>query len=267
MDKDKTLQYIDSQWDSWFLKGLSEFIDIPNLTPNNDPEYFTNGHLEKAMEHVDNFINKLEIKGISKKLYKVENGMPLVTYVVEPSEGSTQNVLMYGHLDKQPYGEGWDADKIPNKATIIGDNLYGRGGADDGYAPFTCMLALKACQEQGVKHPRICLVLEAEEESGSAKLLELLALAEEVIKIPDVVLCMDSGCFDYDTLWITSSLRGITIVDMKVEVGKAGYHSGETGGIVPETFRVVRDILDKVEDSTNGTVKVEGLVSPVPDWK
>jgi len=249
------------------MKGLCEFVDIPNLTPNNDPEYFTNGNLEKAMEHIDAYINKLEIKGISKKIYRTDDKMPLVTYVVEPSEGVTQNVLMYGHMDKQPYGEGWDADKPANKATVIGDHLYGRGGADDGYAPFTCMLAVKSCQMQGAKWPRICLALEAEEESGSAHLLDLLGMAKDVILTPDVVLCMDSGCFDYDTLWITSSLRGITIIDMKVEIGKAGYHSGETGGIVPETFRVVRDILDKVDDSSDGRVKVEGLVSAVPDWK
>uniref|UniRef100_A0A7S3MZR0 Uncharacterized protein n=1 Tax=Strombidium inclinatum TaxID=197538 RepID=A0A7S3MZR0_9SPIT len=267
MNKDETLKYIGDNWDSWYMKGLCEFIDIPNLSPNFDEEYFTNGQLEKAIEHIDNYINKLEIQGITKHSFKAENGMPLITYVVEGTEGVNQNVLMYGHLDKQPYGEGWDADKPPNKATIVGDHLYGRGGADDGYSPFTCMMSVKACQLQGVKMPRIVLAIEAEEESGSVQLLNLLAQAKDVIKIPDVVLCMDSGAFDYENLWITSSLRGITIVDLKVDCGKAGYHSGETGGIVPETFRIIREMLDKIEQSSDGKVLIPELQAAIPAWK
>jgi hypothetical protein len=53
-------------------------------------------------------------------------------------------------------------------------------------------------------------------------------------------------------LWLTSSLRGISLVDLTVSAGKGGYHSGEVGGIVPETFRVVRNLLDRIDDSKTG---------------
>jgi len=122
--------------------------------------------------------------------------------------------MVYGHLDKQPYGEGWETS--PTDPVIKGDIMYGRGASDDGYAPFSCMLAVKAGQDQGLKMPRICLVLETEEESGSPNLIPLLKIAKEAIGEPDHCFCMDSGAFDYNQLWITSSLRGICIIDMKV---------------------------------------------------
>ena len=177
---------------------------------------------------------------------------PLVVYVVEPTQGCTKNVMLYGHLDKQPWMEGWGEGLGPCIPVIRGDYLYGRGGADDGYAAFSCMLAIKNLQLQGVKLPRCALVLETEEESGSPNLLNLLAEARDFIGAPDFCFCMDSGAFDYNQLWVTSSLRGICIVELTVEFAKSGYHSGEVGGIIPETFRIVRNLLDRVDDSTTG---------------
>lgn len=204
------------------------------------------------MKCVDDYVNKLDIKGISKKVFQPEGMVPLIVYVVEPSEGCNQNVMLYGHLDKQPWMEGWDEGLGPTTPVTRGDYMYGRGGADDGYSLFSCMLAIKNGQEQGVKMPRVAMVLETEEESGSPNLIPLLQAAAEFIGEPDFCFCMDSGAFDYNNLWITSSLRGITIIDMKIEGAKGGYHSGEVGGIVPETFRVLRCLLDRIEDSATG---------------
>ena len=132
--------------------------------------------------------------------------------------------------------------------------MYGRGVSDDGYAPFSCMLAIKAAHDQGVPVPRVCLVLETEEESGSPNLIKLLQVAEPIIGKPDICFCMDSGALDYEQLWITSSLRGIVILSLSVEAGKQGYHSGACGGVVPETFRIIRTLLDRLDDSTTGMV-------------
>lgn len=173
--------------------------------------------------------------------------------------------MLYGHLDKQPWMDGWDEGLAPTEPVIRGEYLYGRGGADDGYSPFTCMLAVKNLQEQGVPTPRIALVLETEEESGSPNLITLLTVAKETIGEPDFCFCMDSGAFNYDNLWITSSLRGINIIDMTVEAAKGGYHSGEVGGIVPETFRVMRALLDRLDDSATGEV-FDALKTEIPDW-
>ena len=142
MNVEKTQQIIDEHWDSWFVPGLSDFIRCPNLTPMVDPTYLTNGLVEKSMELVDDYINKIGVQNMTKKIFRAENNLPMVLYIVEASEGCDKNVLIYGHLDKQPYGDGWVTN--PTEPIIKGDLLYGRGGGDDGYAPFTAMLAIKA---------------------------------------------------------------------------------------------------------------------------
>jgi len=142
MDREKTQATVDAHWDSWWVPALSEFVRVPNLTTMVDKDYLTNGLVEKAMEQVDGCIQKLGIKGLSKKVYRAENNLPLVVYVVEGSEGVNKNVLVYGHLDKQPYGDGWHTD--PCDPVIKDGLMYGRGASDDGYAPFSCMLAVKA---------------------------------------------------------------------------------------------------------------------------
>lgn len=165
-----------------------------------------------------------------------------------------------------PYNEPWAEGLSPTDPVIKDNRLYGRGSSDDGYAVFSCMLAVKAAQVQGAKMPRVVLVLETEEESGSPNLISLLGQAAEVVKTPDVCFCLDSGCLDYEQLWMTSSLRGVAMVDLKVEVGLTGYHSGEVGGLVPETFRIVRSLLNRVDCVDSGSVNPTFQVE-LPDWK
>lgn len=266
LNKEETLKNIDASWDSWYIKGLEDFIRVPNLSPAYDAEFLKNGLIQKAMECVDEYVNKLEVQGISKHTFAPEGRSPMVVYVVEPTGGSTQQVMLYGHLDKQPWLDGWDEGLSPTDPVTRGEYMYGRGGADDGYSVFTCMLAIKNAQLQGVKLPRCAMVLETEEESGSPNLLELLDIAKDAIGRVDFCFCMDSGAFDYNQLWCTSSLRGVTIVDITVSGCKTGYHSGEVGGILPETFRVIRKLLDRVDDSETGKVLIPELDVEIPEW-
>lgn len=145
--------------------------------------------------------------------------------------------------------EPWDEGLGPTTPVIRNGKLYGRGTVDDGYAVFACMLAIKNLQRQGVRWPRCVMVLEAEEESGSPHLLELLNAAKDTIGKPDFLLCMDSQTFDYKSMWLTSSKRGICNLDVTISAAKGGYHSGLVGGIVPETFRVFRALLDRIDDA------------------
>jgi len=72
IEKPATLAYVEGQWEDWYLKGLADFIRVPNLTPMVDPEYLTNGLVEQCMELVDNYVNELKIEGISKKVFQPE---------------------------------------------------------------------------------------------------------------------------------------------------------------------------------------------------
>lgn len=263
-----TKNAVDMWWEDWYVKGLMDFIRIPNLTPMVDETYQTNGLLEKAMECVDGYINELEISNLERKVFKPEGSNPLIVYKYETEDmdEDTPNIMIYGHLDKQPYEEAWDEGLSPTDPVIKEGRLYGRGAGDDGYSSFSAMLAIKAAQMRGAPLPRICLVLETEEESGSENLMPLLAAAESYIGKPDALFCLDSGVMDYEQLWTTSTLRGCCLVDLKVECAQGGYHSGEVGGIVPETFRVVRSLLDRVDDPSTGRVTFK-LQTEIPAWK
>lgn len=258
--------YIDEHFQKKFVEPLQDFVRVPNLTPMVDPEYATNGLVQKAMECVHTHILTLDIKGLTRTIIHPEGMNPLIVYIVEPSEGATKNIMMYGHLDKQPYGPGWEEGLSPTDPVIRGEFMYGRGSCDDGYSAFACLLAVKAVQQSGQPHPRVVLTLETEEESGSPSLLSLLKEAEPLIGKPDAMFCMDSGALDYEQLWLTSSLRGVCIVDVTVEGSVIGYHSGETGGIVPETFRIVRQLLNRLDDPVTGEVTHEFQVE-VPESK
>ncbi|CDW83647.1 peptidase m20 [Stylonychia lemnae] len=266
MESKDTATIVDEHYDSWFVPGLSDFVRVPNLTMMADNNFATNGLIQQAMECVDNYINKLDVQGLKRHVFHPEGSNPLVVYVIDGSEGATRNVMLYGHLDKQPWGAGWEEGLAPNDPQIRGDYMYGRGSSDDGYSAFATMLAVKSIQLAGGKLPRVVLVLETEEESGSPNLIPLLNLAEDVIGKPDACFCMDSGALDYDQLWLTSSLRGVCNVDLTIEGGKVGYHSGETGGIIPETFRVARALLNRLDNCDTGRV-TEDLQVPVPDFK
>ena len=161
-------------------------------------------------------------------------------------------MLLYGHLDKQPEMTGWRDDLGPWKPVLEGDRLYGRGGADDGYAAFASLLAIEAAQADGLSHTRCVVLIEASEESGSPDLPAYLEALADRIGTPSLVLCLDSGCLDYERLWVTTSLRGLAGGTLRVEILTEGVHSGEASGVVPSSFRICRELLDRIEDSCDG---------------
>jgi acetylornithine deacetylase/succinyl-diaminopimelate desuccinylase-like protein len=187
--------------------------------------------------------------------------------VAASGAASGDTVLLYGHLDKQPEMTGWRADLGPWLPVREGDRLYGRGGADDGYALFGALTAIEAVQASGGSHRRCIVIIEASEESGSPDLpVHIEALAER-IGTPSLVVCLDSGALDYDRLWVTTSLRGLAGGVLRVDVLREGVHSGSASGVVPSSFRVVRQLLDRVEDSRTGAVLVDACHVPIPEHR
>jgi len=265
MDVTKTKAFVDQNFEDVFVKVLSGFVEIPNLTPGFDESYFTNGLVEQAVEYVTNFADSLKIPGLKHYVHK-EKGRPPMVCIVYPGEVKT-NVMVYGHLDKQPHmTAGWSEGLGPCKPVIRGNKLYGRGSADDGYAPMAFLLAIQAAREQGKKLPRLVLTLECEEESGSENLLYLLDKMNEHVGVPDFCICLDSETCDYSRIWMTTSLKGMVSANVKCSALKGGLHSGLFGGIAPETFGILRQILDRFEDPETGKVN-DLLDTPIPDSK
>jgi acetylornithine deacetylase/succinyl-diaminopimelate desuccinylase-like protein len=177
-------------------------------------------------------------------------------------EGDT--VLLYGHLDKQPEMTGWREGLGPWTPVLEGDRLYGRGGADDGYAIFASLTAINILRQQKIPHARCVVIIEACEESGSPDLPAYIEHLTPRIGTPSLVVCLDSGCGNYDQLWCTTSLRGLVIGNLEVSLLKEGVHSGDGSGVVASSFRVIRSLLDRLEDSRTGEIRALELYAKIP---
>jgi acetylornithine deacetylase/succinyl-diaminopimelate desuccinylase-like protein len=253
MDYQITRKLIESEFEKEVIPNLSEYIKIDNLSPAFDFEWNTNGKLDKAGEFLLNWVLKQSIKGLKGEIIKDEDKTPLIFIEVD-ANGSDKNYLLYGHFDKQPHFTGWAEGLGPCTPIVKDGFLYGRGGADDGYAIFSSIVALKAVQSQGGKHGRVVIIIEGSEESGSPHLIPYIEKLKDRIGKPDLMICLDSGAQDYERLWITTSLRGACIADVTVEVLAEGVHSGAGTGIAADSFMILRNLLDRIEDSKTGKV-------------
>ncbi len=276
MDEKRAHEFCAKAWDDSIIAELEAYIRIPALSPHFDANWKENGHLEAAVTHIYDWCAARKIEGLSVEVVRIGERTPVIFMEVPAFNGGSNDrtVLLYGHLDKQPEMEGWDADKGPWKPVRIGEKLYGRGGADDGYAAYASLTAIEAVQEQGVKHDRCVILIEACEESGSYDLPAYLEHLQPRIGSPKLVVCLDSGCGDYDHLWTTTSLRGLVGGTLRVEVmeptedgSPSGVHSGDGSGIVPSTFRVLRRLLERVENTETGEILLKEFHAEIPEQR
>lgn len=262
--KSKKLQkYINSFWDDKILPTLFEYIRIPNKSPAFDPEWEANGHMDKVVKLVEGWVNQHKPENSALHTFKENDKTPLMILDIPGKADGT--ILMYGHLDKQPEMEGWSDGLEPWSPTLKNDKLYGRGGADDGYAVFASVCAVKSLLEQGIDIPRIVIIIECSEESGSPDLPFYVDHCAHIIGSPDLVICLDSGAGNYEQFWTTTSLRGLIGCTLKVDILNEGIHSGGGSGIVPSSFRIIRQLLSRLEDEKVGQIIVEDLHVDIPD--
>jgi acetylornithine deacetylase/succinyl-diaminopimelate desuccinylase-like protein len=249
-------------WAESIVPTLQKYITIPNQSPAYDPEWQRNGYMDAAVELVTNWIAAQEIPNLQLDVLRLAGCTPLIC--VDVPGDSPETVLLYGHLDKQPPMEGWHPGFGPWTPVIVNGRLYGRGAADDGYAAFAAITAIKALQHMRLPHARCVVLIEACEESGSGDLPRYIALLQERLEQPSLVVCLDSGCGDYERLWITSSLRGLVNATITVRTLTEGVHSGAASGVVPSTFRIARQLLSRLEDEQTGTIVPRNLYAEIP---
>ena len=207
MNNQKNLQFVEDIWDQSIVPTLMEYIKIPNKSPMFDPDWQNNGYMDQAIELISTWCRSNAIENMQMDVVRLENRTPVLFIEIPGSNDDT--VLLYGHLDKQPEMRGWDSDLGPWKPVLKGEKLYGRGGADDGYAAFASLTAIKSLRAQNIPHARCIILIEACEESGSRDLPYYIEALEKRIGSPSLIVCLDSGCGNYDQLWVTTSLRGM----------------------------------------------------------
>src|ERR1700752_2870559 len=264
MDIERTRKFVDQCWGDEIVPTLVEYIRIPNKSPSFDPDWAAHGYMDEAVRLFERWaLAKLaDVPGATVEVVRLPGRTPVI--VIDLPGQADGTVLLYGHLDKQPEMTGWTDGYGPWIPRLEGDKLYGRGGADDGYAMFGALSALMALRDQSVPHARCVVLIEACEESGSYDLPFYVDHLAKKLGDPSLVICLDSGCGNYDQLWLTPSLRGLTSGTPTVRVLEEGVHSGDASGVVPSSFRILGRLLSRLEDEETGAVRPAELYAQVP---
>lgn len=260
----QALQHISAAWDNDIVAQLEDYIRIPAKSPMFDADWAQHGHIDRVVRNAASWIEAQNIKGLKLEVVRLAGRTPVLFFEVAASSRSTQTVLLYGHLDKQPEASGWRADLGPWSPKYIEGKLYGRGAADDGYSVYASIAAIAAIQNQQVAHPRIVALIETSEESGSCDLAPYLAALHSRLGDVGLVICLDSGAGNYEQLWLTNSLRGMAGGTLKVQVLNEGVHSGDASGLVPSSFRILRHLLGRLEDSATGRILPSAFHCEIP---
>ncbi len=268
LDAAQALDQVSRQWDGDIVRQLTDYIAIPAKSPGFDPNWAAHGHIDTVLRNTAAWIEAQKVEGLTLEVVRLPGRTPVLFFEIAAtraaSAGSTQTVLMYGHLDKQPEFTGWRSDLGPWTPKYEDGRLYGRGAADDGYAAYASIAAVQALKAQKVPHPRIVGLIETCEESGSYDLLPYVDALRARLGDVGLVICLDSGAGNYDQLWLTTSLRGMASGTLKVQILTEGVHSGDASGLVPSSFRIMRQVLDRLEDSRTGRLLPASFHCEVP---
>ena len=255
-------QFIEQVWQNSIVERLQAYVRIPNKSPAFDPDWERHGHMDQAIELMAEWCRAQPVPRMVVEVRRLKGLTPLLLVDV-PGE-LPECVLLYGHLDKQPEFTGWLPGLGPWEPVIRDGKLYGRGGADDGYAVFSSLTAIAALKAQGVALPRCVLMIEATEESGSIHLPAHLDALGAKIGEPSLVVCLDAECGNYEQLWTTTSLRGNLVGRLQVRVLTEGAHSGLASGIAPTPFRILEQLIARVENPVTGELTLAELRAEIP---
>jgi acetylornithine deacetylase/succinyl-diaminopimelate desuccinylase-like protein len=265
LDAVAALAHTTAKWDGDIVKQLTDYVAIPAKSPGFDKDWAEHGYIETVMRNAAAWVEAQKVEGLTLEVVRLPGRTPVLFFEIAATKpASSQTVLMYGHLDKQPEFTGWRKDLGPWTPKYEDGKLYGRGAADDGYAVYASIAAVQALKAQNVPHPRIVGLVETCEESGSYDLLPYVDALRGRLGEVSLVICLDSGAGNYDQLWLTTSLRGMASGTLKVEILTEGVHSGDASGLVPSSFRIMRQVLDRLEDSKTGRLLPASFHCEVP---
>ena len=252
-------------WDDRIVPALTDYIAIPAKSTMFDSAWEANGHIEKVVRDAASWVEGRRIAGLTLEVVRLPGRTPVIFFEVPATKaGSTDTICLYGHLDKQPEFNGWRNDLGPWTPKYENGLLYGRGGADDGYAIYASITAIEALDRQGIPRPRCVGIIESCEESGSFDLPAYIDILRPRLGNVALVVCLDSGAGNYDQLWLTTSLRGNVTGTLKVEILTEGVHSGDSSGLVPSSFRILRQVLDRLEDAKTGNLLPQAFHCEIP---
>jgi acetylornithine deacetylase/succinyl-diaminopimelate desuccinylase-like protein len=268
-EADALARFANRAWDEQIVPRLTEYIAIPAKSPMFDPDWAKHGHIERVIRDAASWVEGCQVEGLKLEVVRIAGRTPVIFFEVPATkaggnEKDADTICLYGHLDKQPEFNGWRNDLGPWTPKYIDGLLYGRGSADDGYAVYASLAAIMALDAQGIPRPRCVGLIESCEESGSFDLPAYIDALKPRLGNVGLVVCLDSGAGNYEQLWLTTSLRGMVSGVLKVEILTEGVHSGDSSGLVPSSFRILRQVLDRLEDSATGNLLPQSFHCEIP---
>ena len=261
--------FANRTWDEEIVPAITNYIQVPAKSPMFDADWEANGYIERVIRDAASWVESKQVAGLKLEVIRLEGRTPVIFFEVPATKpggnaADAPTICLYGHLDKQPEFNGWRSDLGPWTPKYLDGLLYGRGSADDGYAVYASITAIMALDKQGIPRPRCVGVIESCEESGSFDLPAYLDVLRPRLGNVSLVVCLDSGAGNYDQLWLTTSLRGMVSGVLRVEILTEGVHSGDSSGLVPSSFRILRQVLDRLEDSKTGNLLPQSFHCEIP---
>ena len=252
---------------SEIVPALTDYIDVPAKSPMFDADWEQHGHIDRVVRDAAAWVEGKQVAGPEARgrAPRRPHAGDLLRGAGHQGRAAPTPCCMYGHLDKQPEFNGWRNDLGPWTPKYEDGKLYGRGGADDGYAVYAAITAILALDAQGIPRPRVVGLIESCEESGSFDLpayLDVLRAAagqrqpRRLPRLAAPATTTSSGS--------RRSLRGMVSGVLKVEILTEGIHSGDASGLVPSSFRILRQVLDRLEDSKTGRLLPESFHCEIP---
>src|SRR5204862_2705524 len=236
MDQKCLTGSIEKTWNDSIVERLITYVRIPNKSPQFDPNWERNGHMEAAVKLMADWCRAQPLPGSRVEVRRLPGRTPLL--LVEVPGELPGTVLLYGHLDKQPEFTGWLPGLGPWEPVIREGRLYGRGAADDGYAVFSSLTAIAALKEQRVRLPRCLVLIEACEESGSDDLPAHLESLGATLGEPTLVVCLNGGAGTYGRLCCRPSLRATLSAPLRYRWPPGGGPSALATATAPPPVRL-----------------------------
>ncbi len=244
-----------------FVSELIDWLRIPSVSA--DPKF--KDDMLKAAEYLKQQFEKIGMENV--ELLPTE-GYPVV-YAEKITNQSAPTVLVYGHYDVQPADpyELWTSppfDPVVKPTEIHPQGaIFARGACDDKGQVYMHVKALEMMLSNNVLPCNIKVIIEGEEEVGSAHLGEFLKKYKEKLKA-DVILVSDTGIINNETPSITNGLRGLCYMEVEVTGPNRDLHSGIYGGGVDNPLNVLCKLIGSLKDD-NGHITVEDFYGDVLD--
>jgi acetylornithine deacetylase/succinyl-diaminopimelate desuccinylase-like protein len=241
------------------IERWQELLRIPSI--GTDPS--RNADTRRAAEWV---VGQLRAIGFEASLRETAGQPMVVGHHPGPDGGGRPHVLYYGHYDVQPAEplELWHSP--PFEPTLVtterGERIVARGAVDDKGQVMTWLEALRAWHEvHGAPPVRVSVFVEGEEESGSPSLEGFLEAHRDELRA-DVCVVSDTGMWDIDQPAISTMLRGLLYVELKLKGPARDLHSGIYGGAVPNPLNLLCRVLGQLHDA-EGRVQLPGFYDQV----